>query len=397
VAEERSEGAEIVGGPKLFAASLGVMFACATPGLAATQSAVDCGAGGNLQAAINAAKPGTIISVAGTCHGTFTVGKNLVLKGVSAAVLDAQRAGTTLAVTAGKVRVTGMTITGGDADVGGIRNSGTLTLIRDVITGNTANGDGTDTAGIENRGTLIVQRSTVTQNRGDDTGGLLNTGSATVAESTIGLNAIGITNSGSLTLTDSTVYRNHATYIGGIANSGDMTVLRSTIAENFAFNGHGGGIVNTSSGTVTIAQSTIAGNVADEAGGGILNDGTVTITASIVAGNESDSGDVPTDCADAGTTLSGGYNLFGTPCSAGPTDRAGTVDDPLGAMLKVLGDYGGKTMTMVPRPGSPAVNVIPIGAAGGLCPSSGSTDQRGIPRPQSGACDTGSVERKPKE
>jgi hypothetical protein len=388
----------MVGGRKLFAASVGVVVCTgATPGLAATQSTVDCGSGGNLQAAISAAKPGTIISVSGTCHGTFTVGKNLVLKGVSAAVLDAQHAGTTLTVTAGKVRVTGMTITGGEADVAGIRNSGTLTLLRDAVTGNVASGDGTDTAGIENHGTLIVQRSTLTQNHGDDTGGILNTGTATVEQSTIGLNAIAITNTGSLALTDSTVYRNTGTYIGGIDNSGTLTVLRSTIANNLADNGHGAGIVNAPDGTVTVVQSTIAGNVADEAGGGLLNEGSMTIKASIVAGNSRDLGDEPTDCANPQAIISGGYNVFGTPCAgAVSTDRMGTFEQPLDAMLKVLGDYGGKTMTMVPRPGSPAVNVIPIGAAGGLCPSSGSTDQRGIPRPQAGACDVGSVERKPK-
>ncbi len=66
-------------------------------------------------------------------------------------------------------------------------------------------------------------------------------------------------------------------------------------------------------------------------------------------------------------------------------------------MLKVLGSYGGPTQTMVPRPASPAVNAIPIGSSGGLCPSSGTTDQRGIARPQAGACDIGSVERKPKD
>jgi hypothetical protein len=48
------------------------------------------------------------------------------------------------------------------------------------------------------------------------------------------------------------------------------------------------------------------------------------------------------------------------------------------------------------------VNKIAVGATSAdgtisLCPSSGTTDQRGIPRPQAGSCDIGSVERKPKE
>ena len=48
------------------------------------------------------------------------------------------------------------------------------------------------------------------------------------------------------------------------------------------------------------------------------------------------------------------------------------------------------------------MNAIPTGAttADGstpLCPVSGTTDQRGVPRPQAGAYDIGSVERKPKD
>lgn len=383
----------------LFGVSIAVVaLTGASPGLAATQTAVDCGGGASLQAAVNAAKAGTILAVSGTCYETITVGKNLVLKAASGAAIDAQRTGTALTVTSGKVRVTGMTITGGESDVGGIRNSGTLTLVRDVVTGNQANGDGTDTGGIENHGTLVMQLSSVTRNFSDDAGGILNTGTATLDRTTIGQNGTAITNTGTLTLTDSTVYRNHSVYIGGIENRGDLTVVRSTIADNDAFNGHGGGIVNGFGAHVTVVESTIAGNVADEAGGGILNEGSVTITASIVAGNESDSGDIPTDCANAGTITSGGYNVFGTPCGDGaPTDQAGTVEAPLDATLKVIGNYGGKTPTKVPRPGSPAVNTIPIGVAGGLCPSSGTTDQRGIARPQTGACDSGAVERKPKD
>ncbi len=54
-------------------------------------------------------------------------------------------------------------------------------------------------------------------------------------------------------------------------------------------------------------------------------------------------------------------------------------------MLKALGSYGGPTQTILPRPTSPAVNAIPVGAPGGLCLSSGITDQRGIARPQARA------------
>jgi hypothetical protein len=370
---------------------------CSAPSLAATQVSVDCGAGANLQAAVNAAKPGTILAISGTCHGAFTVGKNVVLKGVSAAVLDAQGAGTTLSISAGKVRVTHLTVTGGlnEDGAGGIQNSGSLTLVRVTFNGNES---GADCAGIRNQGTLLVQRSVITHNFGGDTGGILNLGTATIEHSTISRGA-GIRNgpSATLTLTDSTVSENHedSVYGAGIVNEGTALIMRSTIANNSSDNAGGGGIGNT--GTLTVVESTISGNVADEMGGGIVNDGSVTLVATILAGNLADGGDEPQDCAGLGYT-SNGYNLFGTPCGATQsTDLVGTFDQPLDPMLKVLGSYAGPTQTMVPRPASPAVNAIPIGTAGGLCPSSGTTDQRGIPRPQAGACDFGSVERKPKD
>jgi hypothetical protein len=380
------------------AAIVGCLVVSATPSTAATEVSVDCGAGANLQAAINAAKPGSILVVSGTCHGSFTVGKNLVLKGASAAVLDAQRTGATLTVTAGKVRVTRMTITGGlSDDVGGVLNLGTLTLVRDTVSGNESGEGGTETGGIENDGTLVMQRSFVAGNRSEDIGGIWNTGTATLDQTTVGPNrGSAITSTGSFTLTDSTVTGNSGTYNGGIVNVGVMAVLRSTIANNNAFNGDGAGIAN--GGTVTVVQSTIAGNRVDEFGAGIENVGlgTATLTATIVAGNTDQSEEEQSDCR--GSIVSGGHNLFGTPCDGAiSTDQSGTFDSPLDAMLKVLGSYGGPTQTMVPRPNSPAVNKIPIGAPDGLCPPSGTTDQRGIARPQSGACDIGSVERKPKE
>lgn len=374
----------------------------ASAGFGAAETAVDCGSGASLQAAINTAAAGTILDISGTCKGTFTIGKSLVLRGVAGAVLDGQRAGTTLTITKGKVRVTRMTITGGGyGDHVGILNAGTLMAVRVTVTGNVPGDDGN--GGIQNSGTLVLQRSTVAANTGDDTAGVANFGTATVDRTTIGPNGgVGITTTGSLTLTDSTVMRNHATYVGGIENSGTMSVLNSTIANNDAFNGSGAGIVNDRGGTLTVTRSTISGNTADEIGGGIYNDGTATVTATILAGNTDENGpEVPSDCI--GSVISNGYNLFGTPCGqAQPTDFTGAIDQPLDPILKALGSYGGPTQTMVPRPTSPAVNAIPIGAKSSdgtvaLCPSSGTTDQRGIPRPQGSACDIGAVERKPKE
>jgi hypothetical protein len=67
------------------------------------------------------------------------------------------------------------------------------------------------------------------------------------------------------------------------------------------------------------------------------------------------------------------------------------VDDPL---LGLLADHGGPTWIRPPLLGSPALDAIPIGTPG-LCDGAVPTDQRGIPRPQGGACDIGAVERSP--
>jgi hypothetical protein len=384
---------------------VGCLVVSATPGIAATQVSVDCGAGANLQAAINAAAPGTILAVSGTCRGPFTVGKNLVLKGVSSAVLDGQRAGTTLTVTRGKVRVTKMAVTGGRAadQGGGIANAGSLTVIRVTIT---ANETGGFAAGIFNTGTAVLQRSAVTSNTTLDVGGdgVWNEGSMTIDHSVVSGNPGGIRNrpSGLLSISYSTVSGNVTMpEPGGVWNQGTATILASTIANNRSGNSHGGGIEN--GGTITIVASTIASNNADEGGGGLLNGGTATIAATVIAGNTWGADEGPSDCD--GHISSNGYNLIGSDedlsspacfLTGSSTDEIGGPT-PIDAMLNPLGSYGGPTQTMAPRSASPAVNAIPVGAPGGLCPSSGTTDQRGIPRPQAGACDIGSVERKPKE
>jgi hypothetical protein len=189
-----------------------------------------------------------------------------------------------------------------------------------------------------------------------------------------------------------------------------MTIVRSTIANNA---GHGslkpGGILNR--GELTVMYSTIAGNVGLGDPGGIddASGAPATITATVIAANVTTNGD-RWDCA--GPVTSNGYNLLGGtdqpssypshPCaySADATDqRRADADQP--AALP-LGGHGGSTKTMPPRDTSPAIDVIPIGALAAdgttpVCPSFGTKDQRGVPRPQGSGCDVGSVERKPKE
>ena len=73
---------------------------------------------------------------------------------------------------------------------------------------------------------------------------------------------------------------------GGIFNSGTLTVTNSTISGNTTFIG-GGGIDNE--GMLTVTNSTLSGNSTSfggGSGGGIDNAGTLTVTNSTLSGNE---------------------------------------------------------------------------------------------------------------
>lgn len=112
-------------------------------------------------------------------------------------------------------------------------------------------------------------------------------------------------------------------------------------------------------------------------GGGIYNSGQLNLENSIVAGNTADG---------AGPDLFGpilsqlGVNLLGT-TSGVAVPFTGIVADPL---LAPLANNGGPTRTMLPLPGSPAID------AGGATMLT--VDQRGFTRVIGGAADIGSVE-----
>jgi hypothetical protein len=185
-------------------------------------------------------------------------------------------------------------------------------------------------------------------------------------------------NSGStstMTVTNSLIYGNSnaGTQSGaGIANySGTLTVMNSTITGNTSI-GAGGGIFN--SGTATVLSSTIVGNTAVSTGskayiggGGIYNYGTITITNSIVAANNPNGVADSDDCDGCGTQSP--YNLIG----GAPT-------------IGVLAWNGGPIQTMLPEYASI------VAGKGSYVSGTPATDQRGFPRPTSGAIDLGAVQ-----
>ena len=170
----------------------------------------------------------------------------------------------------------------------------------------------------------------------------------------------GIYNGGGLVVNNCTIANNVTTYLGGgiINYFGTLAVNNSTLANN---SGTGGGIDNNG-GTLSLNNSTLANNSANNLGGGINNFGIMNMTNSIVCSN----------------TASSGPNVYGLSYSG-----ANNLVDT-NALLALLGNYGGPTLTMPPLPGSPAIDA---GTATTL-----TTDQRGFARVVGAAVDIGAVE-----
>jgi hypothetical protein len=274
------------------------------------------------------------------------------------------------------------------------------TLHVDTLT--VSNGNAASGGGISNSGTLSLTNSTVSDNSATSWGGgILNWegGTVSVTDSTVsGNTSLHASGGGIVSLTDSTVSGNTASSGGGILNweGGTVSLTNSTVSGNTASSGGGGGILNDA--TLTLTSSTVSGNDATENGGGILNYGygTLTLTGSLVAGNTAklEGPDVLGAVASGST-----YNLLGNGTDmSGLTDGedgnlVGTADIPIDPGFELdeegkpyLKDNGGPTRTIALQAGSPAIDHIPVGAC------AVETDQRGVDRPQGTGCDIGAFE-----
>lgn len=280
----------------------------------------------------------------------------------------------------GALSLQNVVVTGGLTNVsgGGIRVNftGFLDLYNTTVSRNRASGSGSDGGGIWNEGLLYLrQGSAVSNNRADgsssqDGGGIYNDpdGTVIVVDSTInnntgGVYGGGISNSGSLTLIDTTVSGNSAGNGGGIRNSGSGAFVNTTISGNNATNssGDGGGIFNFD--TINFFNSTVTNNTAGDEGGGVFSSGgIVNLKNTIVAGNNSTSNE-GSDFASFGAVFNGNnYNLIGNPnvysiVSSG-TSTIGTGTDIVvpNPKLGPLQDNGGLTLTHALLDGSPAID-----------------------------------------
>jgi len=205
----------------------------------------------------------------------------------------------------------------------------------------------------------------------------------TISGGSASLDGGGLDNKGTATLNDCTISGNSAKNNGGgLGDDGTATLTDCTISGNSA-NGGGGLVIG---GMASLTGCTISGNYASVNGGGLYNKGTATLQNTIVAGNTG-SGSSASDIKGS-VAGSSSYNLIGTGGPGGLTN--GTENNIVltslaGLGLAPLGAYGGPTETMALLPGSAA-----IGA--GAAVSGLTTDQRGAPRPTSGAVDIGAFQ-----
>jgi len=317
------------------------------------------------------------------------------------------------------VGITGLTIEGGAADLGGgVANWGGFITLTDItVTGNSADWGG----GIFNveQGSVTLTDSMILDNSGANGGGvfnfsdctlaatdtmfsdnigsgIFNVGAVVLTDSTISANSdSGIYNEGpgAVELTNSVVLGNWADEGGGIENSGLVTLTNTVVSGNQA-GSYGGGISNQS--RCTLINATVSGNSAN-CGGGIYNDslGVGTLTNSTVSDNESDSGGgiwnggvlTLRNTAVAGNTAGESPDVHGVLSQESSHNFIGGVP-----MWAAVTDVDGTVLYYFPQPGSPLINkgddTLAVDHHGD--PLTG--DQVGNPRISGTHVDIGSIE-----
>jgi hypothetical protein len=332
-------------------------------------------------------------------NGLPSITSPLSLQGAGADVTVIERAAGTPAfrlmhvAATGTLMLEGLTLRGGFASSGPrfepggglFNNGGVVVLTRTNLTGNAAGGGG----GLANQGgtvlltqALVVRNEALSRTRG---GGLLNTGTLTLTETTLANNRAetggGLAASGTELVTNTTVADNEAAVGAGIFQSdGTLTIVTTTFARNHAVV-EGGGLFGR---MVTLTNVTLTDNFGGR-GGGLA--GSAVLLNTLLARNTSM--DLPSlgfrspDCV--GHIISLGANLLGDPTGCTITLRAADRTGDLGA--------GGFTSDGTAGRGHvPLLQDSPAVDAGNpaFCPPTDQLGQRRV-----GVCDIGAVEFRP--
>jgi hypothetical protein len=279
--------------------------------------------------------------------------------------------------------ISGLTITGGNADAGGgLLNRGNLNVTNCIISSNSASNNisGGVGGGVFNDSKITMTRCNIVSNTsGSSGGGVDNNGTMTMTQCTVSGNTAyssggGVWNdpSGDSSLTNCTFTGDTAKDFGGGAGNdlGKETLTNCTFRDNTA-NG-GGGLYNK--GAMSLVSSTLTANSGvAKGGGGLFNDsGPSTLTDTIVAGNTNGSARRGASDIGGGADVSGTFNLIGIGGSGGLA--SGVSGNKVGVVspgLANLAFYGGPTQTIALLPGSPAIG-------SGTRVSGVTTDQRGF-------------------
>lgn len=176
-----------------------------------------------------------------------------------------------------------------------------------------------------------------------------------------------------LSLTYSTISGNagYGIFVPGTNNQSGAVINDCTISSNYL------GILATATTGLSVLFSTISNNTGSPKWGGIQA-GTATLFNSIVAGNSK---------GPDGSEMSLSSDVHVT----------NTITSTVGLNFGPLQNNGGPTQTMLPGPGSTAINAVQCPASTPSTPR----DQRGYPRPDpldaglQTACDIGAVEVQP--
>jgi hypothetical protein len=317
---------------------------------------------GSLRAALAAVLDGDTITFSPGLNGTpivLTSGEidtaksyTIAGNGANQTIIDGNHANRVLAVVAGTVTISGVTVRNGSVALVGVNVSSAGGLL------------------VEGGASLTVRNSTITGNA--------------VKASASGASALGAgltaLSGGQLTIVGSTVS----------GNTASQTVPGAKAA--------GGGIHADSHTSLTLVDSTVSGNTSTQEGGGIsaIAATSVTVTSTTVAGNSAPVGSGIFGSAALQDTIVA--NTPATNCSVTVTSQGHNLDSGAGCGFTGAGDLrntdprlgplqgnGGTTLTQALQAGSPAIG------AGGACPAAdGGTDQRGVRRKT--PCDIGAFE-----
>ena len=391
----------------------GFLSACLIPPLPGSGT-VPCNAP-NLISAISIANStpggGTLVLTTG-CVYTLTSANNatdggtglpvitgkVTIQGAGATITRSTASGTPAfrvfdVATNGNLNLNSLTLSNGLANNGqqgggAIFSHGTLAVTAGTFTNNSSPATtGTSGGAIDSSGTLTVTTSTFSGNSAQEGGGVFNQNSATITNSTFTSNTAtiygggaSVNGAGTETLAGDTFVGNTGPGGGALDNDATLNISNSTFTNNTGGTNGGGAVVNF--GTATVKQSTFSGNTSPY-GANIFNytGFTLSMSMDIVAG-----GLVGTNCGGLAPITDLGYNIdTGSSCGFSAPNHSLSNTQP---QLDALASNGGSTQTMALPAGSPAVDAIPTSTPG----CAGTTDQRGIARPQGNGCDIGAYE-----